>query len=271
MRLFSTGRARERTVIGSVLKGTDVRTTQNRRRLAAAAVALAAMSTFAACGSEDSGKSGDTGSDAAPAIEPGTKLSGDEAEKLIDTAVESMSTVHVELDVKAVEDGTSVTATTVGDYQKEPVASQTKLTAEEDGTETVMEIIAIGETTYLRMDDDKEWMKDDGMFSGMVSALMPSPFTLVDAVRGEVADDSTTYVGQEKVDGADLAHYSFAVGEDVTGEGEGDLDGWFDAEGRLTRLSLAMDEDNEINVDLSEHGEKVTITAPAAEELMDDA
>lgn len=242
------------------------------RRLAAAALALSAMSTLAACGSEDSGKdSAAKAADAAPAIDPGTKLSGDEAEKLIDTAVDAMPTVHVEIDVKAVEDGTAVSATTVGDYQTEPAASHTKLTAEEDGTPTVMELISVGETTYLRMDDDKEWMKDDGMFSGMVSALMPSPFTLVDAVRGEVADDSTTYVGQEKVDGADLAHYSFAVGEDVTGEGDGELDGWFDVDGRLTRLSLAMGEGNEINVDLSKHGEKVAITEPEAEALMDDA
>lgn len=272
MRLFSTGRARERSVIGSVLKGTYVRTTQNRRRLAAAAIALAAMSTFVACGSEESGKKSETAaSDAAPALEPGTKLSADEAEKLIDTAVEAMPTVHVEIDVKAVENGASVSAATVGDYQSEPVAYQTKLTADEGDTQTVMEIIAVGETTYLRMDDDKEWMKDDGMLSGMVAALMPNPFTLVDSVRGEVADESTTYVGQETVDGAELAHYSFAVGEEVTGEGEADLDGWFDAEGRLTRVSLAMGEGNEISADLSKHGEKVTIIEPAAESLMDDA
>ncbi|MEU6136681.1 hypothetical protein [Nocardioides sp. NPDC047086] len=248
-----------------------MRTTQNRRRLAAGAIALAAMSTFVACGSEGSAESDPTGSDAAPAIDPGTKLSEDEAEKLIDSAVDAMPTVHVEIGVKAVEDGVSVNAATVGDYQSEPVAYQTQLTAEQDGTETVMEIIAVGETTYLRMDDDKEWMEDDGMLSGMVAALMPNPFTLVDAVRDEVGDDSTTYVGQEEVDGADLAHYTFAVGEDITGEDAGDLEGWFDAKGRLTRLSLPMDEGNEINVDLTKHGEKVTITEPAAEELMDGA
>lgn len=242
------------------------------RRLAAAALALSAMSTLAACGSEDSGKdSAAEAADAAPAIDPGTKLSGDEAEKLIDTAVDAMPTVHVEMGIKAVEDGTSVSASSVGDYQREPVVSQTKLTMDEADGQTVMEVIAIGETTYVRMDNDKEWMKDDGMFSGLVSALVPSPYSLFEDLRGEAADDSTTYVGQEDVDGAELAHYSFAVDEDVTGEGEGTLEGWFDAEGQPIRLTMAMGKDNEIEMDLSKHGEKLTVIEPNAEELMDGA
>lgn len=248
-----------------------MRTTQNRRRLAAAAIALAAMSTFASCGSEDSGKSGDTGSDAAPAIDPGTKLSGDEAENLIETAADAMSTIHVEMGVTAVEDGASVSASSVGDYQREPVVSQTKLTVDEADGQTVMEIISIGKTTYVRMDNDKEWMKDDGMFSGLVSALMPSPYSLFEDLRGEAVDDSITYVGQEDIDGADLAHYSFAVDEDVTGEGDGTLEGWFDAEGQPIRLTMAMGKDNEIKMDFSKHGEKLTVTEPKAEELTDGA
>ncbi|MFE6510109.1 hypothetical protein ACFVDI_14775 [Nocardioides sp. NPDC057767] len=249
-----------------------MRTTQNRRRLAAAAIALAAMSTFAACGSEESGKKSETAaSDSAPAIDPGTKLSGDEAEKLIDTAADTMSTIHVEMGVEAVEDGVSVSASSVGDYQREPVVSQTKLTVDEADGQTVMEIIAVGETTYVRMDDDEEWMKDDGIFSGLVSALVPSPYTLFESLSGETADDTVTYVGQEEVDGADLAHYSFAVDEDVTGEGDGTLDGWFDADGQPIRLTMAMGKDNEITMDFSEHGEKLTVTEPKAEELMDGA
>lgn len=242
------------------------------RRLAAAALALSAMSTLAACGSEESGKNSEAaGSDAAPAFEEGAELTKAEAEKLIDTAAEAMSTIHVEMGIKAVEDGVDVSASSVGDYQREPVVSQTKLTVDEADGQTVMEVIAIEETTYVRMDNDKEWMKDDGMFSGLVSALVPSPYSLFEDLRGEAADKSATYVGQEDVDGADLAHYSFAVDEDVTGEGEGTLEGWFDAEGRPIRLTMAMGKDNEIKMDLSKHGEKLTVTEPEAEALMDDA
>lgn len=232
------------------------------------------MSTLAACGGEASGEkpeaaaSDAAGSDAAPAIEPGTKLSKAEATKLIDSAVDAMSTVHVDMNVKAVEDGANVSAVTVGDYQSDPEAYQAKMTAEEAGTKSVIEVVTVGETTYMRVDDEKEWMKDDGMLSGMISAMMPSPFTLIDAVRGEFADDSTTYVGQEEIDGAELARYSFAAGEEITGEDtDADLDGWFDEEGRLIRVVLGMGEGNEISVDLSKHGEKVTIIEPKAEEL----
>lgn len=240
------------------------------RRLAAAAVALSATFTLGACG-ESSEKAGEAAVVDGPGFEEGAKLTKVEAEKLIDTAAEAMSTVHVEMGIEAVEDGANVSATTVGDYQREPVVSQAKLTVEEADAQTVMEIIAIGETTYVRMDNDKEWMKDDGMFSGLVSAMMPSPYTLVEDLRGEAADDSITYVGQEDVEGADLAHYSFVVDEDVTGEGDGTLDGWFDADGRPIRLTMAMDKDNEIRIDLSKHGEKLAVAEPKAEELMDPA
>ncbi|MFE3999328.1 hypothetical protein ACFX43_11095 [Nocardioides sp. YIM B13467] len=238
-------------------------------RLAAAALALSAMSTLAACGGS-SEKAGEAAAEG-PGFEAGAKLTKAEAEQLIDTAAEAMSTIHVEMGIKAVEDGASVSASSEGDYQREPVVSQTKLTVDEADGQTVMEIIAIDETTYVRMDNDKEWMKDDGMFSGLVSALVPSPYSLFEDLRGEADDDSTTYVGQEDVDGADLAHYSFAVDEDVTGEGDGTLEGWFDPAGQPIRLTMAMGTGNEIKMDLSKHGEKLTVTEPAAEELMDDA
>ncbi|NGN94758.1 hypothetical protein G5C66_18705 [Nocardioides sp. KC13] len=240
------------------------------RRLAAAAIALSATFSLVACG-ESSDETGDSADAAAegPGFEAGAKLSESEATKLIDTAADSMSTIHVEMGVEAVEDGASVSASSVGDYQREPVVSQSKLTVDEAEGQTVMEIITIGETTYVRMDDEKEWMKDDGMFSGLVSALVPSPYTLFEDLSGEVADDTITYVGQEEVDGADLAHYAFVVDEDVTGEGDGTLDGWFDADGRPIRMTMAMGKDNKIEMDFSKHGEELTVTEPKAEELME--
>lgn len=250
-----------------------VHTMKYGRRLAAAAIALSATFAVAACGesSDQTADSPDAAAAEGPGFEAGDKLSKSEADELIDTAADAMSTIHVEMGVDAVEDGASVSATSVGDYQREPVISQTKLTVDEADGQTVMEIIVIGETTYVRMDGDKEWMKDDGMFSGLVSALVPSPYTLFESLSGEVADDTITYVGQEEVDGADLAHYSFAVDEDVTGEGDGTLDGWFDADGQPIRLAMAMVKDNEITMDFSKHGEKLTVTEPKAEELTDGA
>ncbi|NYI78035.1 DUF6612 family protein [Nocardioides panzhihuensis] len=242
--------------------------TQNRRRLAAAVLAFAATSTLAACGSGSAEKP-EAAAEAAPGLEAGSKLSEADAKKLLETAVDAMPTVHVTMDIKAVEGGKNVTADSEGDFQSEPAAFQSKMTVDEAGTTSTVELISVGESTYMRVDDEKQWMKDDGMLSGMVTAMMPSPFALIESIEGEVSDDSTTYVGQEEIAGTDAARYSIAVGQAVTGEGEGTLDGWVDSDGKLVRVLLAMGENNEISVDFSNHGEKLTIAEPPAADLMD--
>ncbi|GGU30032.1 LppX_LprAFG lipoprotein [Nocardioides albus] len=241
---------------------------QNRRRLAAAVLAFAATSTLAACGSESAEKP-EAAAEVAPGLEAGSKLSEADAKKLLNTAVDAMPTVHVTMDIKAVEGGKNVTAESEGDFQSDPAAFQSKMTVDEAGVVSIVELISVGESTFMRVDGEKQWMKDDGMLSGMLTAMMPSPFTMIESIEGEISEDSTTYVGQEEVAGTEAARYSFSVGESVTGEGDGTLDSWVDSDGKLVRVLLAMGEHNEISVDFSNHGEKLAIAEPAAADIMD--
>ena len=237
-----------------------MRTTQNRRRLAAAAIALAATCTLAACGGTGSdAKDAAASADAAPSIEPGTTLSASEAMKVVKAAAESMSTVHVEMEINAVEEGDEIAGTGEGDFRQDPLAFHVKgEISSEDGPSTV-EFVTLDDTAYASMDG--EWVK--GGFATVMSAMMPAPNLFLDSVTHAISADTTTYVGQEAIDGVDTAHYTFDAGESDFGAEGSMVDVNVDSEGRLVRMKMNGGDAGTIVFDLSAHGEPVTIEKPS--------
>lgn len=201
-------------------------------------------------------------------IEPGTKLSVDDVNDLIDSALDAMPTVHLERETKRAENGIAVTETSIGDFQREPEAFRGKVTLKEPGDQSVVELVAVGEATYVKTDGPK-WVKNDRALSRTYLSKMPWPFTEVDlAMRSPGLGGTTVYVGQEEIDGAELARYSFGFEEPIAGDmNKGRVNGWFDAEGRLIRLHVTVIEGSEIAMDFSKHGEKLTITAPRTKDI----
>lgn len=240
----------------------DVHTLNNRRRLAAAALALAATSTLAACGGADSeAKEAASAAEAGPSYEPGATLTEAEAKELMNAAAESISTVHVAMDIVAVEEGEKVTGSGEGDFQLEPLAFQVKGEATDAEGPTALEFITVDDETYANMDGD--WVK--GGFVALMAAVMPPPSIFVESVTSAITEDSTTYVGQETVDGVDTAHYTFDAGETDFGAEGSSVDVNIDAEDRVVRMRMDGGDAGEITFDFSAHGEPVTIEKPAGE------
>ncbi|SDJ70869.1 Protein of unknown function [Nocardioides sp. YR527] len=237
-----------------------MRTTQNRRRLAAAVLALTATCTVAACGGTGSdAKDADSAADAAPSIEPGTTLSASEATKVVKAAAESMSTVHVEMEINAVEEGEKIAGTGEGDFQQDPMAFHVKGEIRGADEPSAVEFVILDNTTYASMDG--EWVM--GGFASVMSAMMPAPNLFLDSVTHAISADTTTYVGQEAIDGVDTAHYTFAAGESDFGAEGSTVDVNVDSEGRLVRMRMNGGDAGEIVFDLSAHGEPVTIAKPS--------
>ncbi|MFD7078420.1 DUF6612 family protein [Nocardioides sp. NPDC059952] len=238
-----------------------MRTTQNRpttrRRLAAAALALTATCTVAACGGN--GSDANDAADAAPSIEPGTTLSASEATKVVEAAAESMSTVHVEMEINAVEEGEKIAGTGEGDFQQDPMAFQVKGEIRGADEPSTVEFVILDDTTYASMDG--EWVM--GGFASVMSAMMPAPNLFLDSVTRAISADTTTYVGQEAIESVDTSHYTFAAGESDFGAEGSTVDVNVDSEGRLVRMKMNGGDAGNIVFDLSAHGEPVTIQKPS--------
>lgn len=229
------------------------------RRLAAAALALSAMSTLAACGAGNGADDAAAAADAAPSIKPGTTLSASEATKVVNTAAESLSTVHLTMEIKAVEEGEETSGTGEGDFQQDPLAFHVKGTVTGIDGESDVEFITVDDASYANMDD--EWVT--GGFASLMSAMMPPPNVFMDSVTTAIAADSTTYVGQESVGSVDTAHYTFAAGESDFGAEGSMVDVNVDSEGRLIRLTMDGGDSGSIAFDFSAHGDPVTIAKPS--------
>ena len=232
------------------------------RRLAAAALALSAMSTLAACGSEDSGKdSAAKAADAAPAFKEDAKLSEAEATDVFEEAAESMSTAHVAISLDAVEEGEAVAGKGEGDFQLDPLAFSVKGEVTDSSGANAVEFVTIEDEVYANMDG--EWVK--GGFVALMAVMMPPPNLFLDSVTGAIADGSTTYVGQESVNGVDTAHYTFAAGETDFGAEGSQVDVNIDAENQLIHLGMDGGDAGTVAFDFSAHGEPVTIEKPAGD------
>lgn len=231
------------------------------RRLAAAALALSAMSTLAACGEGGEGKESAPQADAAPAFKEGAKLSEAEATNVFEKAAESMSTAHVAISLDAVEEGEAVAGKGEGDFQLDPLAFSVKGEVTDSSGANAVEFVTIEDEVYANMDG--EWVK--GGFVALMAVMMPPPSLFLDSVTGAITDGSTTYVGQESVNGVDTAHYTFAAGETDFGAEGSQVDVNIDSENQLIHLGMDGGDAGTVAFDFSAHGEPVTIQKPAGD------
>ncbi|MHB1294140.1 MAG: hypothetical protein ACYC4R_03985 [Anaerolineae bacterium] len=104
------------------------------------------------------------------------------------------------------EDGTSNSFEMTTEFVREPAAQRIVMTGSpQDGQEPVdMEIIQIGDATYMRMGANEEWISlssDDSGFTDDAS-WFTDPDSFVDSSEAE-------YVGTETVNGYESKHYSY--------------------------------------------------------------
>lgn len=243
------------------LERQHVQPMQNRRRLAAAALALAAMTTVAACGSEPAEKRAEAATAEISDFEPGAKLTPDEAKKVVQTAAESMSTVHVEMEITAVEDGESTEGMGEGDFQQEPLGFHVKGKVSDLEGPTNVEFVTLEDVVYANMDG--EWVM--GGLANLMAVMMPPPHLFLESVTKAIATESTAYVGEESVEEIDTAHYTFSAGETDFGAEGSLVDVFVDSDGKLIRLRMNGGDSGTVDFGFSAHGEPVTIEKPAGE------
>lgn len=231
------------------------------RRLAAAALALGAMSVLAACGEGGDTKESAAQADAAPAFDEGATLSEAEATDVLEEATESLSTAHVAISLDAVEEGEAAAGRGEGDFQHEPLAFRVSGEVTDSSGVTDVELVTIEDEFYANMDG--EWIK--GGFAAMMTIMMPSPSIFIDSVAGAVADGATTYVGQESISGVETAHYTFPAGETDFGAEGSLVDVNIDSENQLVRMGMDAGDAGSVVYDFSDHGEPVKIEKPAGD------
>lgn len=237
----------------------------------AVAVTSAAMSTLVACGSQGPAERRDAATPVfAPGVAPATDLSEEEAESLFGPTIVATSPIHAVMSYRTTRDGVRVDVTSEGDYQKNPDGFRTTMTIEKGNTRTVVELLAVGRSAYMRMEGDEQWIGVDKELGERYWSYVRSPFDEILALQVVATHDKATYRGHEEVNGVECAHYSFGHGESANAR-DMSFDAWFDAEGRLVRGRSVVGADLDLAFDFSKHGEKVTITEPKAEELAEGA
>ncbi|WP_328529973.1 hypothetical protein OG984_01820 [Nocardioides sp. NBC_00368] len=242
-----------------------MRTTQNRRRLAAAVLVLATTGALAACGASDEGDkstSKASASDATPDFEQGAKLTADEAHKVLDDVIKGTSTARYAVSIEPAGGSEAIEGSGSGEIQMDPLSVRATGTVTQDGETMDLDYVVLGEDEiYSKVEG--EWAKN-GLAALTVLALPPAS-TVIEATRAAIEPSSTVYVGQESIDGVDAAHYTFTSGEESEAGTEEPVDFYVGSGDRLMRVFMNLEDIATITYDLSHHGEKVTIEKPDGE------
>ncbi len=247
------------------------------RRVAAATAATLLATTLVACGG--SGTTSSTGTDESttsesPSPEAAAESPTDEAEDssagdagdlaegdtltakqlaaLLGRGAATYTTVHMTIDGKADGKRAQVDADIDARKKKSPAMRMT--------------VTSAGQTVEMILVDDAFYLGDPNSNTPYLKFANPRgvPFGLdkrdTSEPGGGFVDDQdigrATYVGEENIDGVTARHFS------IKGKGDmKDADLWIDGEGRVVRISSAVDGDT-ATISFSKFGEKVTIKAP---------
>jgi hypothetical protein len=251
-----------------------------RRTLAAVAALPLLIGGVAACGSNEDPKATSGGSADLP--EAGSKVEKEEFVKLIKAAADNATTAALELDLSAA--GNDITADGVLDYQAEPPNMALKMTVPQLG-DSPLELRLLDSTIYLSAEQmtQGKFVKFglDDPNNPFGTGLSDTADPLKSLEKLEESMKGATFVGEEDVDGDNLAHYEVTVDSSKMGDtaalggaAAADLpdeityDIWFDPEDLIRRLTFDLaDADTSVEMKLSDWGKPVTIEAPDKDQI----
>lgn len=256
--------------------------TENRRCLAAA-VTLAALVILTACGAapetQDRPAASESASVASSAetLKPGNELSAAQADELLQDALATMPTGHVVVSqipaATPPPDGERYLAVEVeGDLIAE---SWRREAGEALGARTAYRVTGYrvagtfdGDSVELVLHDGETYLHREGEWSSdgdamLLAQQMPNPVSALDFKLDPDPLAATTYVGKETIAGVLTDHYK------ISAEFEGQSPEfvrtdhlYLDGAGRLVRIRSEALLYGSVTMDISAHGEPVTITRP---------
>lgn len=274
-----------------------LRRTLPARRLAAAAVLPMALTTLAACGSDDgestaadpSSESSEASGTATPSEDAGgaAPATGEEVEPaaFMDTfkaAFDDASTVHTRMAMTTALGEMAAEGDT--DYSVSPPATSMSMTgAALQGQQ--MDLIMADGAMFMKMDAmGPKWNKialDDpaNPFASLTGQLDPS--AMFDRFGDSIT--SVTHVGEEDIDGESVDSYEVSVDTDAVlgSQGQSLPQGVdipeavtytvsFDDDGLFRRMQMSMGEGlGDLTVDFTDWGSDVSIEAPPADQVTD--
>jgi hypothetical protein len=266
------------------------RTLASRRSLAGAALAPLLFLGFAACGDDEpTGAAGETSESASPSAAPATGESIDPATFVDDIlgGLVDASTAHLSMSMK----GGPASMTMEGDvdYASTPPEMAMSMTNAMLGDGTIeirlvdgvmyMQLPQVGKGRWVKMDLSAA----DSPLGGDLLKQM-NPETQLKAMQDAVT--KVEYVGEERVDGDSLKHYTMTVRSEAfrdlqdqlgaAGSGAADklpsaltYDLWTDDDGLLRQTEIALGDLGSVTMTMSDWGEPVDIEAPPADDVME--
>lgn len=255
---------------------------QNRRHLAAA-VTLAALFVLTACGTAPETQDRPAASESASvassdeALKPGTELSAAQTDKLLQDALATMPTGHVVVSqtpaATPLPDGERYLAVEVeGDLIAE---SRRREAGEALGARTAYRVTGYrvagtfdGDPIELVLHDGKTYLHREGEWSSdgdavLLAQQMPNPVSALDFKLDPDPLAITTYVGKETIGGVLTDHYeTSAEFKDQNPRFVHTDHLYLDGDGRLVRVRSEAPVYGTVTMDISAHGEPVTITRP---------
>jgi len=263
-----------------------------RRNLAAAALAPLLLTGFAACGDDQPTAGDDASASSSPsASESASPSTGDSIDPatFVDDVLGGLtdaSTAHLTMSMK----GGPASMTMEGDvdYSSTPPEMSMSMTNEMLG-EGKIEVRLVDGVMYMQMPQlgKGRWIKidlaaADSPLGGDLLKQM-NPETQLKAMKDAVT--KVEYVGDERVDGDSLKHYTMTVRSDAfrdlqgqlgkTGAGATDklpsvltYDVWTDQDGMLRQTEVALGDLGSVTTTMSDWGDPVDIEAPPADDVM---
>lgn len=256
---------------------------QNRRHLAAV-VTLAALVILTACGAapetqdrRPAASESASVASSAETPEPGTELSAAQADELLQNALATMPTGHVVVSqtpaATPLPDGERYLAVEVeGDLIAE---SWHREAGEALGARTAYRVTGYrvagtvdGDPVELVLHDGKTYLQREGEWSSdgdamLLAQQMPNPVSALDFKLDPDPLAATTYVGKETIAGVLTDHYRISAefeGQSPQSVHTDHL--YLDGDGRLVRVRTEAPAYGTVTMDVSAHGEPVTITRP---------
>lgn len=265
-----------------------------RTRLFAALAAPLLVVALAGCGSDKSGSDdkadGSSAADAAPdGLKAGDEIDPADFLATMKAGVDTSTTATVKMTMTAA--GMDITADGQLDYTTTPPEMSMQMTMPMLGEDPI----------DIRIVDGKAYMN--------MGALSGNKFVMssLDDPAGPLGDMSeftdsfdpvqsmenfsdgfskVVYVGQDSLDGDDVAHYELSIDTTKLGDALGSLgassgteampkeltyDAWLDGDNRIRKVDMQLGDLGSLTMEVSGWGEDVTIEAPPSDQITDSA
>lgn len=227
-----------------------------------------------------------------PTYTAGQKLTADQVTALLTPAFTGLSTVHMDMTVKSASSGAGdITMSADADYTTTPISLAGTMTMASMPIGAPMKVVLVDGTFYMNLGSMSQnlYIKVSlaQLDSGSGTNLMDSFDPAKSLTQFSTAVSSGTFVGQETLNGAEVAHYTVMANtkqlvkansallasapkkviKRFTSKKERQVESvWVDGQGHIVK-AVTQSFSGTTTVEFSKFGDPVTITAPPSDQV----